>query len=380
VTLAPSREVLSEIATVTAAAGSSLYLTLDTTFQATVETLLGDHVGAIVVMKPQDGTIYALASSPRFTPTIFTAGFDTAAWLQQYTNDKRPLINRATQGLYPPASIFKIITIAAGMEALGMKPDDTFTCEGRWLGLGKEFPKKCWLESGHGQITLFDGLTQSCDVVFYEVGLALHRADPTLLPTWARRFGLGVPTKLAELVESPGIVPDAAWTKATFGQPYFDGDAVNSAIGQGYMLSTPLQITRMLAAIANGGKLVQPRLADRIITVEGQEKKFPATMPEPLPISADKLTLIQQSLAQVVSGARGTARAAFVGFSETVAGKTGTAESGQDKPHAWFTGYSPVENPEVVITVLLEYAGEGSQEAAPLFRQVAEAFFAWQKS
>jgi penicillin-binding protein 2 len=222
-------------------------------------------------------------------------------------------------------------------------------------------------------------LTQSCDVVFYEIGLALHRQSPEFLPKWARHFGLGLSTGLAELAESVGIVPDADWVQANLNQSYFDGDAVNAAIGQGYALSTPLQISRMMAAIANDGFLVRPRLVDLVVDVEGPSQSFEPTPPVAVPITPENLALIQQSLAQVVSGARGTARSAFVDFASTVAGKTGTAESGQKEPHAWFTGYSPVDDPQVVITILLEHAGEGSVEAAPLFRQVAEAFFAWRR-
>lgn len=380
VTLSPSQQVVSEIATTTSHAGSHINLTFDTQFQATVERLLGERPGAVVVMEPQKGVIYALANFARFKPAVITPGFDVAEWLASYTDESRPLINRATQGLYPPASIFKIVTMAAALEALGMSPQEQFSCPGYWDGLGSDFIKKCWIETGHGAINLFDGLTESCDVVFYNVGLALHQQDPNLLPLWAHHFGLGRPTTLQELPESSGVVPDNTWTQATLGQPYFDGDAVNSAIGQGYMLSTPLQITRMMAAIANGGLLVSPYVATEVVTVDGQVEPFPHAPTEAIPISSNSLNLIQQSLAQVVSGAQGTARQAFVGFAQTVAGKTGTAESGQEEPHAWFSGYSPIEKPEVVITVLLEYAGEGSAQAAPLFREVAEAFFNWRAS
>ncbi|MDM8528565.1 penicillin-binding protein 2 [Anaerolineales bacterium HSG24] len=375
VTLSSQSEVLSEIGTATAKAGSSLYLTIDTAFQAQVEQLLGPRLGAVVVINPYDGTIYALVSYPRFEPAVFTPGFEVDKWLERYSGEDRPLINRATHGLYPPASIFKIVTIAAALEEIGAMPDDSFFCTGQWAGLGAAFQKKCWLESGHGKISLFDGLTESCDVVFYETGLALHRQDPTLLPKWAKHFGLGVPTSMLELNESIGVVPDNAWKQATLNEAYFDGDAVNAAIGQGYTLSTPLQIARLMSVIANGGSLIRPRLVERIVEIDGLERLAEPTSPETVPISPENLALIQRSLSQVVSGVQGTARKAFAGFADTVAGKTGTAETSHEVPHAWFSGYTPVENPQVVITVLLEHAGEGSSEAAPLFRQVAEAFF-----
>jgi penicillin-binding protein 2 len=378
VALSPSRQVLSEIAVVDSRAGSSVHLTIDTSFQATVEHLLAERLGAVVAMDPYSGAIHALASYPRFKPAVFTAGFDLEAWTELYTNESRPLVNRATQGLYPPGSIFKIVTISAGLEALDLKPEQSFVCTGEWDGLGKEFVKKCWLETGHGKINLIDGLTQSCDVVFYEVGLALHRKDPQLLPDWARAFGLGRPTGIIGVEESTGVVPDNAWKQANFSQPLFDGDAVNSAIGQGFMLSTPLQVARLLAAIGNGGRLFRPRIVDRIVAVDGTEQVFEPEEAGTLPLSPESLALIRGSLEAVVSGARGTARQAFEGITYTVAGKTGTSESGQEKPHAWFAGYAPADNPRVAVAVILEHAGEGSKEAAPLFRQVVEAFFEWE--
>ena len=215
-------------------------------------------------------------------------------------------------------------------------------------------------------------------MVFYEVGLALHRADPQLLPNWARACGLGSHTEILGVEESAGVVPDEAWKQAHYSQPLFDGDAVNSAIGQGYMLATPLQVARILAAIGNSGRLMRPRIVDRIVSVDGVEQVFDPEVTGILPLAPENLSLIQNSLEAVVSGALGTARYAFNAIDYTVAGKTGTSESGQEEPHAWFAGYAPAQEPRVAIAVLLEYAGEGSKEAAPLFRQVVEAFFDWE--
>lgn len=378
VTLTPAGEVLTELGSVVSKSGSSIYLTLDTTFQAIVERLLGEHLGAIVVMEPDTGTIHALASYPRFKPAVFTTGFDVEAWTKLYTNENRPLVNRATQGFYPPASIFKTVGMSAALEALELKPEHNFICTGKWDGLGKDFVKECWLKTGHGRIDLVNGLTQSCDVVFYEVGLALHRADPQLLPDWARAFGLGQPTGILGVGEGLGVVADKAWKQANLNEPLFEGDSVNAAIGQGFMLATPLQITRLMAALANGGRLVRPRLIDRIVDIDGGEQIFEPEVTATLPLSPENLAFIRGSLEAVVSGARGTARQAFLDIPYTVAGKTGTAETSQEEPHAWFSGYSPIDTPRVVITVILEHAGQGSQVAAPLFRQILEAFFEWE--
>lgn len=379
VSLGPARQVLTEIGTALSRAGSSVYLTIDNTFQATVERLLGPRKGAAVVMNPNTGAIYALATFPRFNPSVFSFEVNSSAWAGLYSDPNRPLLSRATQGTYPPGSIFKIVSITAALESLGLDPTHTFTCTGRWQGLGPNFTKECWLKRGHGQISLLDGLTQSCNVVFYEVGLMLRRTDPNLLPDWSRNYGLGAVTDIFGLrEESRGVVPDDAWKQAALGEPMYDGDAVNAAIGQGYTLVTPVQIARMLASIANGGKLIRPRVIDRIVAVDGTETVVEPEVAGTLPVLPETLNLIKSSLSAVTSEAGGTARQVFEGVDYTVSGKTGTAESGHEEPHAWFAGYAPNDAPRVAIAVVIEESGEGSKVAAPLFRQVLEAFFDWE--
>ena len=200
-----------------------------------------------------------------------------------------------------------------------------------------------------------------------------------MLPQWARAFGLGSRTGIVGInEESAGVVPDNAWKQANLNQPLFDGDAVNSAIGQGYVLVTPLQIARIMAAFANGGNLIRPYVIDRIVAVDGTEEVIQPEIVSKLPISPENLALIKGSLKAVTSEAGGTARQVFEGINYTVAGKTGTAESGQEEPHAWFAGYAPTDASRVAIAVVLENAGEGSKQAAPLFRQVVETFFDWE--
>jgi penicillin-binding protein 2 len=243
--------------------------------------------------------------------------------------------------------------------------------------LGDEFVKTCWLETGHGHISLQDGLSQSCDVVFYDVGLALQNADPQLLPDAARAFGLGTATSIAGVEETAGLVPDPAWKLAQKAESWFPGDSVNLAIGQSYLLATPLQIANMLAAVGNGGTLYRPQLVRRIVEPIGPEQVNQPEALARLSVSPEHLAAIRRGLEGVVGG-RGTAREAFEGAIFTAAGKTGTSETGQEEPHAWFAGYAPADAPQVAVAVLLEHAGEGSKKAAPLFRQVVEAYFARQ--
>jgi penicillin-binding protein 2 len=191
------------------------------------------------------------------------------------------------------------------------------------------------------------------------------------LPVCARGFGLGQPTGLQELPESPGLVPDVAWKRATWGEPWVPGDSVNLAIGQGFLLATPLQIARMVAAVANGGTLLRPQLVYRI----GDEVVLRREEMGQLPISAGHLAEIKEGLLGVGTLPHGTAYYAMQGLPIKVAGKTGTAETGETDPHAWFVGYVPADDPEIVIAVMIEHGGEGPTIAAPLFRKLVEAYY-----
>jgi penicillin-binding protein 2 len=319
-----------------------------------------------------------MASYPRFDPSLFAAGIDQKTWVDLNSNPHRPLIGRGTQSAYPPGSVFKIVTMAAGMEKLGFVAGSPFVCTGTWDRLGDQFIKTCWLKTGHGNINLQDGLTQSCDVVFYEVGLALQNADPQILPDMARGFGLGVVTGITGVEETAGLVPDLAWKLAEKGESWFPGDTVNLAIGQSYLLATPLQVANLLAAVGNGGTLYRPQLIQRIAEPIGPEQVNQPEVLARLPVGSENLSVIRAALEGVVSGPRGTARETFAGAAFTAIGKTGTSETGQEEPHAWFAGCAPADSPQVAIAVILEHAGEGSKEAAPVFRQMAEAYFAHQ--
>ncbi|MFC2037099.1 penicillin-binding protein 2 [Chloroflexota bacterium] len=355
---------------------SSLYATFDRQFQKQVQDILGQRLGAIVVLEANSGRVLALATYPNFDPNPFATGIDEQQWLDLQSDPRRPLVNRSTQGIYPPGSVFKVVTTAAGLEAGGLTRDSEFLCQGTWTGLGPELPKPCWLSSGHGWIPLDRALTTSCDITFYQVGLLLDGVDPEMLPDYARGFGFGAPTGI-QGEEGAGQVPDPAWKRMAKGEGWAPGDAVNLSIGQSELLATPLQVASMMAAVGNGGTLYRPNLVEMIAS----DPASPAWTFEPvalaqLPVSAEHLAVIQDSLHKVTSVAHGTAYEAFEGFNGSAAGKTGTAESGQAEPHAWFAGYAPAQEPEIAIAVILEHGGTGGEVAAPLFRQVAEAYFA----
>jgi len=354
---------------------SNIYTTFDRAFQQQVQAILGQRPGSIAVLEATTGRVLALATYPTFDPNQLSRGISEQEWQRLESDPSHPLLNRATQGSYPAGSVFKIITMAAAMEAAGLSADSTFTCDGLWYGLGPELPKACWLRSGHGEIPLSIALTVSCDITFYQVGLVLNDLDPGILSDYARRFGLGTRTGI-EVEESPGLVPDPVWKMQTKGEGWAPGDAVNLAIGQSELLVTPLQIAAALAAVGNGGTIYRPSLVETIASdPRDPDLSFEPTAVSQIPVSSENLAAIQKSLHRAATAANGTAYSAFKGAAIEVAGKTGTAESGQDVPHAWFAGYAPAQSPEIAIAVLLEHTGMGGDEAAPLFRQVAETYF-----
>jgi len=368
-------QVVAVLADKPARESSSLYTTFDREFQKKVQDILGSRLGAIVVLEVNTGRVLALATYPRFDPNLFATGISPWDWQSLQSDWRRPLVNRATQGTYPPGSVFKIVTMAAGMEAGGLSASSTFLCRGVWTGLGPEWPKTCWLRSGHGNISLEKALTVSCDITFYQVGLMLNGVDENLLPDYARRCGFGAPTGI-EIEEEAGLVPDPAWKIQAKGEGWAPGDTVNMAIGQGELLVTPLQVANLLAAVGNGGTLYRPQVVEMIASDPNEpEWTFRPVELARLPIGEEHLAVIRDSLYKVTAASYGTAYRAFEGFALTAAGKTGTAESGQRLPHAWFAGYVPAEDPEIAIAVIVEHAGEGSVYAAPLFRRVAETYF-----
>ncbi len=373
-------EQVTTIAQRQAQPGRVIHTTFDRDFQEQVQQILGDRKGAIVVLDVNTGAVRALSSGPGFDPNVFVGPAGAVGRSQILGDPRRPLFNRATQGTYPSASVFKIVTMAAAMEDAGMTPRETFFhCPGYWEGLGPDYRKGCWKTDGHGDISLQDGLTASCDVVFYAVGQTLDGIGPDVIPRFARGFGFGEPTGLVGVSEKAGLVPDPDWKNANIGENWWVGDTINLAIGQGYLLVTPLQVARMVAAVANGGTLYRPYIVEHIGSPESGASA-PFTQPQAtgtLPISPEHLAAIKQAMLGVTSQSIGTAPHRFTGLGIPVAGKTGTAEVGGPEtiPHSWFAAYAPADSPEIAIAALVENAGEGSTVAAPLVRQVVEAYY-----
>ena len=350
----------------------SIYTTIDRILQESVNNILAGHTGAIVALNPNNGEILAMSSYPSFNPNaIISPETESQPAETSY-------FNRATQGAYPPGSIFKPITMAAGMEVAGLNRNSPFFDPGYWDGLGEAFRKLNWKPGGDGAIDLVTGLSASNNTVFYEVGKRVQDVDQFALPKMARAFGLGATTGITGAIEVPGVIPDPDWKLKEIGEVWVPGDGVNMAIGQGYVQATPLQMAVAYAAIANGGTVYRPRLIQKIgSSNEPPEEIFPAEVMGQLPVKPETIKAIQDGLRGVITSPKGTAGFVFKGFPETVAGKTGTAETGGAgvTSHAWFICYAPAENPKIVVAVFLENGGQGSYNAAPLARNVLETYF-----
>jgi penicillin-binding protein 2 len=374
----------------------SIYTTLDYEFQAAVEQALAEAIetypgasaGSIVVMDVNTGNIKAIASYPSYDPAVFNALDDDAlAQLSVVLNDpQRPLLNRATQGAYPSGSLFKIITLSAALESGLYTADSRYSSTGSWAGLGENFIKYDWLEGGHGTISMRQALVVSCNSCFYDAGMNMDNYDNTILPNMAKGFGLGAETGV-EVSESAGTIPDPDWKINNIGEGWATGDAVNMAIGQGFVQVTPLQFVDLVAAVANGGTLYTPSVVDRIGAGAGlPEEPLPPQVRGQLPISESSLATLQSAMFDVANSGSGTATHQFLELPVPVAGKTGTAEDPPRNSHAWFAGYAPaapytqldgtvIENPEIAIVVMIENAGEGSAVAAPIFRRIVELYY-----
>lgn len=393
----PNGEYLATIQEQEPKQARSIYTTIDIDFQAAVEQALAEAIqshslaqaGSIVVMDVQTGAIRAMASYPDYNPVVFdSVRVNANEELSAVLNDTgRPLVNRATQGEYPPGSTFKIVTYTAAVNSGQYNANTLYTSTGSWDRLGENFIKYDWREGGHGTVSLQQALTVSCNSCFYDAGYNLDAVDQNFLPEIARQFGLGFPTGIVGLVESPGLIPDPAWKLANQGEGWATGDTVNMAIGQGFVLVTPLQMTRLIAAVANGGTLLRPTVIDRIGAGGGApEEPWPTEGTSQIPLSESDRNIVRDSLLAVANDDIGTAAHILDSMLVTVAGKTGTAETVIGQPHAWFAGYAPaapytrsdgtgINAPEIAVVVMIENSGEGSAVAAPIFRRIVELYY-----
>ncbi len=351
----------------TPAAGKNLVLSVDKNLQKLCETLLSGKKGSIVVLNPKNDEILALASSPSFSPEDFASGLTKEKWRAIAGNTDNPLLNRALSGAYPPGSIFKLITALAALEEGIVSPSSTFYCPGTYKLGNHTF--RCWKRSGHGHIDFIHGIAQSCDVVFYTLA---HKLGIEKLSYYAKLFGIGQETGIDIPGERSGTLPSPGWKKKRFRDPWFPGDTVNMGIGQGFLQTTPLQMARMVSFFASRGQLGKPHFLMGFINSPSppiQLAPHPPT-PQNLSFKQTNIHIVIEGMAESVH--HGTGARAYVSGCEG-AGKTGTAEDPpRKKPHAWFVGFAPINNPKVAVSVFIEGGGKGGETAAPMAKKIFE--------
>jgi penicillin-binding protein 2 len=374
-------------------AGGRVVLALDLDLQQAAEEALlasappGEPVsGAVVALDPRGGDVLALASAPAYDPNDFSAGIAPAVWRRLTEDPLRPLQNRAIAGQYPPGSTYKAFVAAAALQEGLRTPRSAVFCPGSFAFGNRSY--RCWKEGGHRSVSLLRSLMQSCDVYYYRAGLDL---GIDRLGRYARSFGLGAPTGIALEGEKGGLVPTSEWKQRRFGEPWMAGETVSASIGQGYNLTTPLQLAVAYAAVANGGRVLRPRLVLELEEADGSVHAEPVDVRGEVPVAPEHLALVREGLHAVVDAPGGTGRRAQVpGLA--VAGKTGTAQvvrlertAGKKglaiprpyRDHAWFASYAPADAPEIVVAVLIEHGGGGGANAAPVAQRVLARW--WQK-
>jgi penicillin-binding protein 2 len=355
--------------------GAQVITTVDRRIQEAAERAMVGRSGAVIVMDPRNGDVLAMTSSPAFELDRLTGNLDKEEWLKVIRDPLTPLMNRALQSQYAPGSVFKVVVAAAGLQEGSLTPMDRMYCNGEFhLG---NWTFKDWKEGGHGHVDTRTALIHSCNIFFYQAGL---KVGPAAIARYSEAFGLGAPSGIDLGGEKAGLVPFLDGRRRIDGRKWQAGDTVNMSIGQGQVLVTPMQVARMMSAVANGGVLWRPRLVQRVERVDGSlAYSSSSKMTGRVDLSPIVWAFLRQALSGVVNegGTGGAARIPGV----EVAGKTGTAQSvnksdsakGQD--HAWFASFAPAQDPEVVVVVLVERGGKGGQVAAPIARQIYQAIF-----
>lgn len=392
-----SGRVLTTEQTREAAAGRDLVLSIDPTLERLAETLLDQTLarrvrrspdeienagGAVVAIDVNTGAILAAASAPRFDPNWFS-GRDSAAIERSLEQPDRPLFDRAIRMAIPPGSTFKTLTAIALLENQTVSPEETFYCQGY---LHQPTRQRCMIyrrqQRGHESIALTEALAQSCNVYFFHFA---EQMGPAPLVAWAEKFGFGAATGVDFPGEAAGTLPNPATIREQHAHAWRDGDTLALAIGQGDLTATPLQIARLMAAVANGGRLVKPHVALRFgmtADANGTASESGSDADSPLPSGSTEaieglhpatLAAVRRGLEHVVADPRGTGHRTVYCETIDIAGKTGTAETGGGREdHAWFAGYAPAEAPVVAFAIILEHSGSGSDAAGPIAKRLMQ--------
>jgi penicillin-binding protein 2 len=366
------------------APGKNLVLSLERRLQRRARDAFGDATGVAVAADPRDGRLLCYLNLPSFDPNSFVGRISQEEWDSLRMNPFHPLTDRVIQGLYPPGSIFKIVLAIAALEEGVITPQEKVFCNGRYRLGSHTF--RCWRRVGHGSVDLHQAMVQSCDVYFYQLG---QRLGIERIVAYARRFGMGQRTGISLEGEKAGLVPTPEWKRKRFGEPWYEGETLVVSIGQGALLVTPIQVVRLLSAVANGGTLSCPRLVEKVEFTDGRVfRETDSHSSASARFSVRTASIVRKALQAVVNNEKGTGRRARLD-GLPVAGKTGTAQvvrldvqkdaegevPREQRDHAWFACYAPADEPEIVVVVLVEHGGHGGETAAPIARHILEEYF-----
>jgi len=376
--------------------GYNLFLNLDFTLQKAVEEFLERSVlqlremavkdedmasptgAAAILMDVNTGSILAMASVPDFSLNLFAKGLSQKDYQNLINNPFNPLLNRATMAAVPPGSIFKLVTGTAAIEELGVRADTNFyDSSGQYYLPGWSRPFNNWHSGGEGNLDFTKAIARSNNIVFYQLGYDLYKKyGGDKLQEYARLYGLGSETGIDLPGEKSGLVPDEKWKEEVFNQGWYPGDSVNLSIGQGGLLTTPIQLIEIIAAIANQGKVYRPRIVDKVVNQAGDLiVDFKPELMHDFSFDNNTLQILKQGMIEVTNASYGTASSHFNDFPIKVAGKTGTAQTGTfTANHGWFGGFAPADNPEVAVLIFLENGGSSSY-TVPIARGIFEYYF-----
>lgn len=338
--------------------GEDITVTVDLELQKKVmETIKGKHA-SVAIMDLVTDNMVVLASSPAYDPNVFVAPGKGKERLHFLTDREAPLLDRGVSSAYPPGSVFKLVTALAGLETGKISPNTRYYCGGAFRLKPGARPYHCWNKKGHGSLNLYEALERSCNVYFYNIG---SRLMPDEIARYARELGLGEPMELEATNITPGLVPDSAWKQDKMREKWYQGETLSFAIGQGYLLTSPLQVLRLTGIIAKNGLKVEPRLI--------WDKNEERIEDQKLAIHEENIKVIKRGMLNVVESDYGTGQLARVDFAK-LAAKTGTAQTPPGIAHSWMTGFFPYDHPKMAFVVFVEHGGPGGVTSAKIVKDV----------
>lgn len=369
-----------------AIAGKSIYLTIDLALQRYITDLLSGQVGAAVVLDPADNSVLAMVSTPSYDNNLFVEGISSLEYKRLLNDPQRPLYSRVTQGAYPPASTVKPFIAVAALNEEVITPTMTIFDPGYWILPNSTKRFRDWKRSGHGHTDLNKAIVESSDTYFYQTAfnLGIDR-----LSAYMKQFGFGMPTGIDIAEETAAIMPSREWKQKRYKKGWLQGDTISVGIGQGYWTATPLQVAKATSVLVNNGQVKTPHLMKTIMGSEPQDYQDPLLYADIVEPPQAYWDLAKRGMFNMINAENGTGRKAFLDTNYLAAGKSGTAQvfslgenqtydaTGLKKElhdHAWFTAYAPYDKPKLVVTVILENAGGGSSNAAPIVREIMDYY------